>query len=122
MLGHCTNEKCDRPLLSFAEGRLFQFEVISISVTASHESAAPFDEKPHRETAHFWLCNDCASTFTLVLEPIHGIRLVSHKERESKQQDLFRVTGDVACEEKLNLRALGQHPCEERPECEVRFT
>ena len=96
MLGHCTNEKCNRPLLSFAEGRLFQFEVISISVTASHESAAPFDEKPHRETAHFWLCNDCASTFTLVLEPVHGIRLISHEERESKQQDLFRVSGDVA--------------------------
>jgi hypothetical protein len=96
MLGQCTNGKCNRPLLSFAEGRLFQFEVISISVTASRDCAAPFDEKPCRETAHFWLCNDCASRFTLVLEPAHGIRLISHVERETKQQELFRVPEDVA--------------------------
>jgi hypothetical protein len=96
MLGHCTNEKCNRPLHSFAEGRLFQFEVISISVTASDASGAPFDEKPQRETAHFWLCNDCASGFTLVLEPIQGLRLVSREQHELKQQKLFPVSREIA--------------------------
>ena len=81
MLARCTNENCKRPLHSFAEGRLFQFEVISISLAASDEKSAPFDEKPQRETLHFWLCGRCASKMTLVLEPARGLRLMSLDER-----------------------------------------
>ena len=77
MVGHCINESCKRPLHALAEGRLFQFEVVSISLAVRDETAAPFDEKPERKTVHFWLCGECASTFTLVLEPASGIRLVS---------------------------------------------
>ena len=95
MLGYCPNEGCKRALHSFAEGRLFQFEVISISVTTSDASSAMFDEKPQRETAQFWLCGNCASTFTLVLEPTRGIRLISRVENESKQQELFCVSRDI---------------------------
>ena len=95
MMGHCTNEKCNRPLHSFAEGRLFQFEVISISVTANDAATTSFDEKPHKETAHCWLCGDCAATFTLVLEPMHGIRLISHEERESRQRDFLPASTGV---------------------------
>jgi hypothetical protein len=96
MVGHCANEKCNRSLHSFAEGRLFQFEVISISVTVNNATSAPFDEKPQRETAHFWLCADCASTFTLVLEPARGIRLISHEEQESKQRSFFSDSAEIA--------------------------
>jgi len=96
MLGYCSNEKCKRPLHSFTEGRLFQFEITSISVTQNNGSSAPFDEKPLKEAAHFWLCGDCASVFTLVMEPADGIRLVSHEERESKQGQLFGVAKDIA--------------------------
>jgi len=49
MLARCVNENCNRPLHSFSEGRLFQFEVVSISLAASDENSAPFDEKPQRE-------------------------------------------------------------------------
>lgn len=77
MLAHCVNESCDRQLQSFSEGRLFQFEVVSISLAASDETSAPFDEKPLRETVHFWLCGRCATTFNLVLEPARGLKLVS---------------------------------------------
>jgi hypothetical protein len=77
MLANCVNESCDRQLHSFSEGRLFQFEVVSISLAASDEACAPFDEKPVRETVHFWLCGNCATAFNLVLEPARGLRLVS---------------------------------------------
>jgi hypothetical protein len=77
MLARCINESCNQPLHSFSEGRLFQFEVVSISLAASDETSAPFDEKPQRETVHFWLCGRCASNYTLVLEPARGVKLRS---------------------------------------------
>jgi hypothetical protein len=80
MLANCANEVCSRQLHSFTEGRLFQFEVVSISLAASDETAAPFDEKPVRETVHFWLCGRCAASFNLVLEPARGLKLVSISE------------------------------------------
>lgn len=76
MLVYCANPVCYAPLHSFSEGRLFQFEVVSISLSASDDNAEPFDEKPERQTAQFWLCGGCASSMSLVLEPQRGLRLV----------------------------------------------
>ena len=76
MFAHCVNPNCYAPLHSFSEGRLFQFEVVSISVAASDDTTAPFDERPERQTAHFWLCGRCADSMTLVLEPARGLRVV----------------------------------------------
>jgi hypothetical protein len=84
MLANCANESCDRQLHSFTEGRLFQFEVVSISLAASDETAAAFDEKPMRETVHFWLCGRCAASFNLVLEPARGLKLVSVAEENQR--------------------------------------
>jgi hypothetical protein len=81
MLARCVNESCKHALYSFSEGRLFQFEVVSISLAASDEGSAPFDEKPQRETVHFWLCGRCASSMSLVLEPARGLKLVSLDEQ-----------------------------------------
>jgi hypothetical protein len=87
MIARCVNESCSRPLHSFAEGRLFQFEVISISLAACDETAVPFDEKPQRETLHLWLCGRCASTMTLVLEPARGVKVISLEERNSEARE-----------------------------------
>lgn len=87
MLARCINDSCKRPLYSFSEGRLFQFEVVSISLAASDDSAAPFDEKPERETFHFWLCGGCASAMTLVLEPARGLKLVSLAEQTTEKAE-----------------------------------
>jgi len=84
MVAHCVNESCKRPLHSFSEGRLFQFEIVSISVAASDENSAPFDEHPERQTLHFWLCGRCASTMTVVLEPARGVKVTSLEERDSE--------------------------------------
>jgi len=72
----CANSSCCRPLTSFSEGRLFQFEITSISVSAVDEQREEFDETPKRDTANFWLCSQCAKTMTLTMEPIEGLRLV----------------------------------------------
>src|SRR5690348_4964892 len=83
MMARCINENCNRPLHSLSEGRLFQFEVVSISLAANDETAAPFDEKPQRETVHFWLCGSCAASLTLVLEPARGLKLIPLEGRPS---------------------------------------
>lgn len=75
-MARCVNENCNLPLHSLSGGRLVQFEIISISLAAKDDDASPFDEKPQRETVHFWLCDSCASTRTLVLEPARGLRLL----------------------------------------------
>lgn len=76
MLAHCVNPDCYSPLRSFCEGRLFQFEIVSISIAANDATSQPFDEKPERRTAHFWLCGRCSDRMTLVLEPFRGLRVV----------------------------------------------
>lgn len=95
MLARCVNETCNRPLHSFSEGRLFQFEVVSISLAASDDNSAPFDERPQRETVHFWLCGRCAATSTLVLEPAKGLKLVSVDEASRASSDQTALTSDV---------------------------
>lgn len=76
MLSQCANPACGHPLTSLSEGRLFQFEIVAISISAVDENDENFDETPKRETAHFWLCSGCAATMTLTLEPLHGLQLV----------------------------------------------
>jgi len=76
MVAHCVNPSCGAHLHSFAEGRLFQFEILSISVSAADDTSAPFDEAPRSQTAQFWLCGRCATNLSLVLEPISGLRIV----------------------------------------------
>src|SRR5262249_46491999 len=72
----CANSSCGRPLTSLSEGRLYQFEIVSISISATDDDPERLDETPHRETAHFWLCGACAKTMTLALEPLSGLRLL----------------------------------------------
>jgi hypothetical protein len=83
MLARCINERCKRPLHSFPEGRLFQYEITSISLAATDAGSTPFDERPKRETVHFWLCAACAASMTLVLEPERGLKLVAVHEQEA---------------------------------------
>src|SRR6202040_2277723 len=45
----CVNRNCNRPMAHFSEGRLFHFEILSISVTADDDKKRDFDEVPHRE-------------------------------------------------------------------------
>jgi hypothetical protein len=70
------NPECQTPLHASSAGRLFQFEIVSISVSARDDSSAPFDEQPQSQTVQFWLCGGCANSMSLVLEPLKGLKLV----------------------------------------------
>ncbi len=72
----CANPDCHRSLASFSEGRLFQFEIVAISVSANDENKQDFDELPIREKTHFWLCGPCSITMRLILKPIEGLRVI----------------------------------------------
>ena len=90
----CANRDCSRRMQTYVEGRLFQFEVVSISLAANDEALAPFDEKPERETVLFWLCGACAPHFNLALEPAHGLRLVPvTQQNECRQEQAWQATG-----------------------------
>ena len=91
IMARCINESCQRPLRSLSDGRLFQFEIVAISLAANDEAKAPFDEKPQRQTVHFWLCGACASTMTLVLEPARGLKVVPVQEQASSAPDFLQV-------------------------------
>lgn len=72
----CVNRNCDRPLATFSEGRLFHFEIASISVTADDRHKRAGDEIPNRVTVQYWLCGPCSASMTLTMEPLGGLQLV----------------------------------------------
>jgi hypothetical protein len=76
MLAHCINQDCREQVRSLAEGRLFQFEIVSISLSADDDCRDSTDETPRSETAQFWLCNSCAEAMTLTLEPAMGLKIL----------------------------------------------
>ena len=85
MIGRCVNSECNAPLHSLLEGRLFQFEVISISVSANDDQLSPQDETPQTQTAQFWLCQNCGRNMSLTLDPMSGLKLVP---RDSGNSDV----------------------------------
>jgi len=64
------------PLHSFCEGRLYQFEIVSISIAANDSAVAPFDERPERRVVHYWLCGRCAGSLGVQLDPRRGLYFV----------------------------------------------
>lgn len=91
MLAHCVNPDCRTALRSFSEGRLFQFEIVSICVAAQDEDISPMDEKPRRQTSHFWLCGGCASKMFVTLEPMSGIKVMPLEGVSPVEAELART-------------------------------
>jgi len=65
------------------DGRLFQFEVRSISVPCVDSDApATGAEAPSRQIAHFWLCGGCSDRVTLVLKA-DAAQMISEQEKDA---------------------------------------
>ena len=77
MLSHCANSKCGKPFLKLREGKLFLVE--TERVTKPGESAAPpfvrARQQPRLRGA-FWLCDECATQWTLAYDRVNGVALV----------------------------------------------
>jgi hypothetical protein len=73
VISRCANPACSTRFRYLHEGRIFRFEVRSIPVAGV--DARDTNSSP-RGTEYFWLCDSCALTMTLVLEPDAGVALV----------------------------------------------
>ena len=60
MLSKCANPACSARLHYLHEGRIFKLETNAISSDRKGS--------PARRVEHFWLCERCAQTLTVVME------------------------------------------------------
>lgn len=72
MLLKCANPACPAPFRSLREGKLFLAE------TCPSDAKSDFDggRRKLRRREHFWLCEECASYFTLRFDPAVGMLTV----------------------------------------------
>lgn len=76
MLSRCANSQCSKPFLKLREGKLFLVE--TERVTKPGESAVPpfvRARQLQRRVEHHWLCDDCATQWTLVYDRDRGVGL-----------------------------------------------
>src|ERR1700687_6327771 len=76
MLSRCANSQCCKPFLRLRDGKLFLVETDRINKPG--ESAVPpfvRTRQQQRCVEHYWLCNDCATQFTLIYDRDHGVAL-----------------------------------------------
>ena len=76
MLSHCANSQCSKPFLRLREGKLFLVET-DRPVKSGDPPSPPFvrARQQQREVEHYWLCDNCASRWTLVYDHNHGVAL-----------------------------------------------
>jgi hypothetical protein len=93
MVAHCANPACSAPLHYLREGRLFQFEVRSISVDGGFRNSAQDTSPPKisRKVSHFWLCGECAPQLTLTFDQTHGVTVVP-LARVSTQETIHQIS------------------------------
>ena len=76
MLSRCANSECCKPFLRLREGKLFLVETERVRKTG--ESASPPFVRARRQkrlVEHYWLCDACATRWTLVYDRNCGIAL-----------------------------------------------
>lgn len=78
MLSQCANPNCAKPFLRLREGKLFLVETERLTKTGE-SSGPPFvrARQQPRYVEHYWLCDECASQWTLVYDRNHGVGLAS---------------------------------------------
>ena len=77
MLSRCANSECSKPFLRLREGKLFLVETDRMARPG--ESAPPFvrARQQQRQVEHYWLCDECATAWTLVYDHEHGVTLTA---------------------------------------------
>jgi len=75
MLSRCANDQCCKPFLKLREGKLFLVETDQL--TKAGTSAPPFvrARKQQRMVEHYWLCDKCATQWTLTYDRKQGVAL-----------------------------------------------
>jgi hypothetical protein len=80
MLSHCANAKCHKPFLRLREGKLFLVET-DCSAKPGEHSVPPFvrARQQQRQVEHYWLCDACATQWTLIFDRELGVALAPVK-------------------------------------------
>jgi len=79
MLHKCANPACTVPFRSLREGKLFLAETFPSNLSEAFDG----NRRRLRRREHFWLCDVCASNFTLRFDPALGMLTVPLGERAS---------------------------------------
>lgn len=73
MVNHCANPKCCKPLHYLREGKVYVFDVTSVTPKNGERIA--------RRMEHFWLCGACNETYLLEQSPDRTVRIAPRSER-----------------------------------------
>jgi hypothetical protein len=77
MLSHCANLQCLKPFLRLGEGKLFLVETSYVAGSGGTTlSLSPRMRQPPRRLERHWLCDECATLWTLVQDRQKGIALL----------------------------------------------
>lgn len=76
MLSHCANLQCRKPFLRLREGKLFLVETDRVA-KPGEPAVPPFvrARRQQRLVEHYWLCDDCATQWTLIYDRERGVAL-----------------------------------------------
>lgn len=75
MLSHCANLDCHKPFLALRDGKLFLMETNGPRHRRVMRRLLP-SRPPRQFVERYWLCNECASRWTLVYNGDGGVELV----------------------------------------------
>jgi len=76
MLSHCANAQCGKPFLKLRDGKLFLVETERLTKPGT-SVAPPFvrARQQQRLVEHYWLCDECATQWTLMYDRERGVSL-----------------------------------------------
>jgi hypothetical protein len=76
MLSRCANSRCCKPFLRLREGKLFLVETERVA-RPGESTSPPFvrARRHQRLVEHYWLCDDCATQWTLMYSRESGIAI-----------------------------------------------
>ena len=72
MLTKCANPICPSPFRQLSQGKLFQVETESFT-TMTRPPIPNRRFRSARRVQHYWLCDQCSSTLTLIFERGRGM-------------------------------------------------
>ncbi len=76
MISQCANPACSVPFHYLRGGRLYRFDINSPAFPCSDVPNAICTTRPSRAAVFFWLCENCAATYTLKFNYQDGVSLV----------------------------------------------
>ena len=74
MMSKCANPTCASVFRYLRDGKLFQVPS-GVALKLSQAGTVDTPKRPARDE-FFWLCGECSKTFTIVVDPIDGVRIV----------------------------------------------